>query len=124
MPTPPHGGAFADPIFGYAYRHHIYTSGYTQQGDPLGFPAGGDVVLNSLGAIVDAGRWSGTVTAHHGGAYASSTLYPGGGRLIGFDAEVAWRVDATSRVGVSLMSWNDPLGSRTRGQLWWQVALP
>ncbi len=116
-------GAFADPLFGVAYQHHIYIDGYTQQGDPLGFPAGGDIVLNSIGAIVDAGPWSGELMAHRGGAYQTSTLYPGGGRLSGFDADVAWRVDARSRVGISLRAWSDPLGSRTRAQLWWQLGL-
>ena len=38
-------GAFGKPLLGGAYRHHIYTDGYTHQGQPLGHPAGGDVRL-------------------------------------------------------------------------------
>ena len=41
--------AFGKPQFGAAYRHHIYTDGYTQLGDPLGHPAWGDARLTSVG---------------------------------------------------------------------------
>ena len=113
-------GAFGKPILGGAYRHHIYTDGYTQQGDPLGHPAGGDVRLTSLGVIADAGAWSGTLMLHRGDAYASSQLDPGGGRLSGVDGEVAWQVEPATRVGLQLGQWRDPRGTRTRAELWWR----
>jgi len=113
-------GAFGTPILGGAYRHHIYTDGYTQQGDPLGHPAGGDVRLTSIGAIVDAGAWSGTMMIHRGDAYVTSQLYPGGGRLSGEDAEVAWHRDPSSRIGLQLTRWRDPFATRTRAQLSWR----
>lgn len=113
-------GAFGTPILGSAYRHHIYTDGYTQQGDPLGHPAGGDVRLTSIGVIADAGAWTGTVMVHRGDAYVTSQLYPGGGRLSGEDVEVAWQMDPGSRIGLQVMRWRDPLATRTRAQLWWR----
>jgi len=117
-------GAGGTPLLGGAYRHHIYLGGYTHQGSPLGHPAGGDVRLNSLGVLVDSGAWSGTLMLHRGDAYATAQLYPGGGRLSGVNGEVAWQVDARTRLGLVLAYWRDPFGDRTRAQLWWQIAFP
>ena len=115
-------GTFGNAALGGAYRHHIYLDGYTHQGEPLGHPAGGDVRLSSLGVFVDAGTWSGTLMVHRGDAYATAQLYPGGGRLAGVNGEATWQVDASSRLGVAVAYWRDPLGERTRAQLWWRVA--
>ena len=115
-------GAFGTPMLGSAYRHAIYLDGYTQRGEPLGHPVGGDVRLTSIGAIVDAGAWSGTLMLHRGDAYPSATLYPGGGRLYGGDAALAWQIDPASRVGIELSHWRDPGGTWTRAQLWWRYA--
>ena len=115
-------GTFGAPILGSAYRHAIYVAGYTQRGDPLGHPAGGDVRLTSIGAIVDGGAWSGTLMLHHGDAYPSATLYPGGGRLYGGNAALNWQIDPASRVGMELAHWRDPGGTWTRAQLWWRYA--
>jgi hypothetical protein len=117
-------GAFGTPLLGGAYRHHIYTDGYTQQGEPLGQPAGGDVRLNSIGVLVDAGAWTGTLMLHRGDAYPTAQLYPGGGRIDGFNGEVTRQVDSFSRLGLVLAHWRAPsgFGDRTRAQLWWRVA--
>jgi hypothetical protein len=115
-------GAFGTPVLGGAYRHHIYLDGYTHQGEPLGHPAGGDVRLDSLGVLFDAGAWSGTLMLHRGDAYPTAQLYPGGGRISGVNGEVAWQLDAVSRLGLVLAYWRDPSGERTRAQLWWRVA--
>jgi hypothetical protein len=103
------GGATGTPILGSAYRHSIYVDGYTQRGAPLGYPAGGDVRLTSIGAIVDAGTCSARLTFHHGDAYSTATLYPGGGRLSGVDAALAWQVDPSMRIGIEVVHWRDPL---------------
>jgi hypothetical protein len=115
-------GAFGTPILGGAYRHGIYVDGYTQRGEPLGHPAGGDVRLTSIGAIVDAGAWSGTLMLHDGDAYPSATLYPGGGKLSGGNAALAWQIDPASRVGIEVAHWRDPGGTSTRAQLWWRYS--
>jgi len=115
-------GAVGRPLLGGAYRHHIYTDGYTHQGQPLGHPAGGDVRLNSLGVFVDGRVWSGTLMLHRGDAYATAQFYPGGGRICGVNGEASWQVDAASRLGLVLAYWRDPSGERTRAQLWWRVA--
>ena len=116
-------GAFGRPTLGAAYRHHIYTDGYTQQGDPLGHPAGGDVRLTSVGAIADAGTWTGALMLHRGFAYPTAQLYPGGGRLRGGDLAMAWPIGSDARVGLGLTRWIDPVASRTRARLWWQRSL-
>jgi len=36
--------------------------------------------------------------------------------------EIARPIDAGSRVGLGVFWWSDGLASRTRGQLWWEVA--
>lgn len=115
-------GFYGAPILGSAYRHYIYTDGYTQQGEPLAHPAAGDVVLNSLGVLVDAGAWTGTLMLHHGSAYQSAQLYPGGGHLEGVNGEVAWQVDPRSRVGLAVAHWREPQAKKTRAQLWWRFA--
>ena len=117
-------GLFKSPIPGCAYRHHIYSDGYTQLGDPLGHPAGGDVRLASVGAYLERGPWSGALIAHRGSALPTSTLYNVPGRLLGLDAELAWRLSLRSRVGAQLYYWHDPLASRVRGQLYWQLGWP
>ena len=115
-------GAFGTPILGSAYRHVTYVDGYTQRGEPLGHPAGGDVRLTSIGALVDAGAWSATLMLHDGHAYPTATLYPGGGKLTGGNAALAWRIDPASRVGIEVAHWRDPGGTWTRAQLWWRWA--
>jgi len=115
-------GAVGSPILASAYRHAVYVDGYTQRGEPLGHPVGGDVRLTSIGALVDAGAWSGTLMLHDGYAYPTATLYPGGGKLYGADAALAWQIDRASRVGIELAHWRDPAGTATRAQLWWRYS--
>ena len=118
------GGAIGKPKLGPAYRHHIYTDGYTQLGDPLGHPLGGDARLTSIGVFADAGRWTAALALHRGSAYTSSQLYGRSGRLSGANAELAWQVTAASRVGLAMSRWHDPQATRTRAQVWWEQALP
>ena len=115
---------FGTPELGTAYRHHVYTAGYTQLGDPLGHPIRGDASLTSAGVYVDRGAWSGALMLHRGSAYATAQRWPGGGRLYGANADAAWQVARDSWLGVSLLHWRDPLRTETRAQLWWQIALP
>ena len=115
-------GAFGAPLLGGAYRHHIYTDGYTQLGDPLGYPAGGDVRMTSAGVFVDHGAWTAALMLHSGSAYPTAQLYPGGGRLSGANAELSWQVNADSRLGLALMRWSDPFATHNRAQLSWQQA--
>jgi len=115
-------GTFGTPILASAYRHHIYVAGYTQRGEPLGHPIGGDARLTSIGAIVDGGAWSGTVMLHHGDAYPSATRHPGGGSLSGGNAALNWQIDPASRLGIELAYWRDAGGTSARAQLSWRWA--
>ena len=114
----------AKPQLGSAYRHHIYTDGYTQLGDPLGHPLWGDALLTSVGAYVDRGSVTGALMLHWGSAYPTAQRWPGGGRISGANAEVAWQLRSDARVGLALMYWRDPFETRIRAQLWGQLALP
>jgi hypothetical protein len=116
--------AFGAAELGIAYRHHVYTDGYTQLGDPLGHPIAGDSRLTSAGVYVDGGAWAGALMLHRGSAYATAQRWPGGGRISGANAEASWQLARDTRLGLALTYWKDPLQTRTRAQLWWQVALP
>ena len=116
--------AFGKAQFGAAYRHHIYTDGYRQLGDPLGHPLAGDARLTSVGVFVDRGTQTGVLMLHRGSAYPTAERWPGGGKIGGANAEVAWQVTPDARLGFALMYWRDPLATRTRAQLWLQLALP
>jgi hypothetical protein len=59
---------------------------------------------------------------HDGDAYPSATLYPGGGKLSGGNAALAWQIDPASRVGIEVAHWRDPGGTSTRAQLWWRYS--
>lgn len=118
------GGISGHPHYGTAYRHGVYRQGYTQQGLPLGFPAGGDVVLTSVGLIADRAPWSAMLMLHHGRAQPGTQLFAQPGPLRGADAELAWQAaDGRERLGLTLSAWRDPLERRTRAQIWWQHLL-
>ena len=116
-------GAFGTPILGGAYRHHIYTDGYTQRGQPLGHPAGGDVRLASLGAFVrgclERRRDAPCRPRLQHRADASSRAPAWAARM---SRRLALRRSIAPRPGAF------PLArgrfARTRAQLWWQQALP
>jgi hypothetical protein len=115
-------GFYGTPLLAIAYRHHIYIDGYTQQGAPLAHPAGADIALDSVGGFIDAGAWTGALMLHHGKAYQTAQLFPGGGGLDGVNGELAWQRDARSRLGLAIAHWREPQGKRTRAQLWWRFA--
>jgi len=117
------GGVSGHPRPGVAYRHSTYLQGYTQEGRPLGFPAGGDVTLTSVGLLLDAAPWSAMLMLHAGRAHELAQLDPLPGRLAGADAELALRLTPRERVGLTLTHWRDPQTSRNRAQFWWQHAL-
>jgi hypothetical protein len=54
---------------------------------------------------------------HRGDAYPTAQLYPGGGRIGGVNGEVAWQVDAASRLGLVLAYWRDPSATDARPAL-------
>lgn len=118
------GGAFGRGRLATAYRHPLYPAGYVQRDAPLGHPAGGDVHLATLGALLDAGRLSALVMAHRGSALAATPQFPQAGRVHGLDAEMAWRLPQDFVVGVSLAHWRDAAGRRNGLQLQWRVPLP
>ncbi len=108
---------------GIAYQHHIYLQGYTEQGKSLGYPAGGDVKLVSVGALFDTGPIAAVLMFHSGTAKARSQFFAPGGSLSGANAALAWRIDNTWRVGAQIDRWHDLRGDQRRAQLWLQYAM-
>jgi hypothetical protein len=117
------GGIVGRDEPGVAYQHSVYLQGYTNRHMPLGFPAGGDVSLNTLGLLFDTPRVSGLAMVHHGRAEPSAQLYGRSGTLAGANAEISLPVARRSRVGASVAYWRDPVASSTRAQVWWRYAL-
>ena len=116
------GGITGHDWPGVAYQHSVYQQGYTQQGRPIGFPAGGDVTLTSVGVLLERAPFSGMLMLHHGRTHPGAQLAPPG-RLTGADAQLAWKLAAADRVGATLTHWRDPESTQTRVQLWWQRSL-
>ncbi len=108
---------------GLAYRHSVYLQGYTNQRQPLGFPAGGDVTLHTLGLMFDTPGLSGLAMVHYGRAEPATQLYASTGTLAGANAELSLRVTERSRIGASLTYWREPAASSKSAQLWWRYAL-
>jgi hypothetical protein len=117
------GGIVGRDEPGVAYRHSVYLQGYTNQRLPLGFPAGGDVTLNTLGLMFDTPTLSGLAMIHHGRAEPAAQLYASTGTLSGANAEISVRVAERSHVGASLTYWHDPAMSSMSAQVWWRYAL-
>ncbi len=106
---------------GVAYRHHIYRQGYTQDGRPLGHPAGGDTRLTSVGAILDMGNFSGELVAYNGRAEPTAQQLVAGS-VNGVNAALSWRALRDQTVGLSLWNGRDGGGRDSAAQLWWQYA--
>lgn len=117
------GGIAGHDRPGVAYRHNVYLQGYTQQGQPLAFPAGGDVTLTSIGLIVDRAPYAAALMLHRGRAHSSAQLFAQPGRVGGADAQLAWRVARADTVGLTLAHWREPAAHRSRAQLWWEHRL-
>ena len=108
---------------GVAYRHGVYQQGYTNQRRPLGFPAGGDVTLHTLGLMFDTAQLSGLAMVHYGRAEPAAQLYATTGTLAGANVELSLRVAERSRIGASMTYWREPASTSKRAQLWWRYAL-
>ena len=50
------GGFYDDPLYNYAYQHHIYRSGYTYYGRTIGHALGGDGRMTSLGLLFETAQ--------------------------------------------------------------------
>lgn len=66
-----------------AYRHAVFSSGYTQWGRQLGHPVGGDVVLHTIGARLGGDSMEATVALHRGRALPGAMYFAPGERLNG-----------------------------------------
>lgn len=104
---------------GAAYRHHAFAQGYTQLGAPLGHPAGGDVRLLSVGAILQRGALGAMATLSLGHAEPTAQRFAAG-RVGGLNAVAHVDVNRQQRVGTGLWWWRDRGGARGEAQLWWQ----
>jgi hypothetical protein len=116
-----------DPRPGASYRHTVYRQGYTHEGALLATPAGGDVMLTSVGWVVRDGPLEGTLVATAGRAETTApTLGPGRVRGVNTAWRIALRGHEREHVGARWSWWSDFDGSRKRHalQLWWQTALP
>jgi len=101
-----------------AYRHAAFAGGYANYRQPLGFPAGGDVTLGSLGAIVDGPGASLIAVLHSGHALRGAQMFDAGDSIRGLSlgAQMPWR---GWRLGASLdMVRASSMHRQQAGQLW------
>jgi hypothetical protein len=104
---------------GTTYRSHLYQQGYTQDGVVLGHPAGGDVRLGSVGAMLQNDSAGAMLVAAVGRAEPTAQLLSPG-RVVGLNAAVHADVDEGLRIGAGLWWWSDTAGRRAEAQLWGQ----
>jgi hypothetical protein len=109
------GRVSGDPRPFAAYRHSVYLQGYTQEGEVLGHPAGGDARLGTVGGLYRHGTITAMVTASIGRAEPSAQSFPAG-RVQGVNTALSWQADARLRLGVAVASWQDAAGRRSRLQ--------
>jgi Capsule assembly protein Wzi len=117
------GDISGDPRPGASYRHHIYEQGYTQDGVLLGHPAGGDVQVGSVGAVIERGAVAAMFAVSAGHAERTAQLFEHG-TVLGATATARADIAANQRVGAGLWWWRDDSGQRTSAQLWWQLRWP
>jgi Capsule assembly protein Wzi len=113
------GDISGDPRPGASYRHHIYRQGYTQDGVLLGHPAGGDVQIASIGAVIERGPAAALFAFSAGRAEPTAQLFAPG-RVLGITATAHADIAADQRVGAGFWWWRDTLDQRTSAQVWWQ----
>lgn len=100
-----------------AYRSGVYPYGYTHHRQLIGHPAGGDVTLGSLGAILDGPRGSMVAVLHAGRALKGAQAFTAGDRVrgLGLGFAVPWR---DLRVGAAIDLLRAGSSGRHYGQVW------
>jgi len=100
-----------------AYRSGAYPYGYTHHRQVIGYPAGGDVTLGSLGAILDGPRASVLAVLHAGRALEGAQAFTAGDRIrgLGLGFSVPWRA---LRLGGAVDVLEDGSTRRHYGQVW------
>jgi hypothetical protein len=91
---------------GLAYRHHLYPVGYTDRGQLLGHPVGGDARLASLGLIAERGPAFALLALHGGTALAGSQRFTPGDRLRGADLALSIAPQPRLNLGFALHYWS------------------
>jgi hypothetical protein len=110
------------PPLGVTYTSSVYKQGYTHDRMPLGYPAGGDVTLGSVGLLVRMPVVHMAIVASHGEALPTSQRFAPG-PISGLNGSLQLDVDAQQQLGAGLWWWRDT-AQRQRGlQLWWRALL-
>lgn len=110
------------PPLGVTYTSSVYKQGYTHDRMPLGYPAGGDVTLGSVGLLVRMQVVHMAIVASHGEALPTSQRFAPG-PISGLNGSLQLDVDAQQQLGAGLWWWRDT-AQRQRGlQLWWRALL-
>jgi hypothetical protein len=109
-----------DPRPYAAYRHPVYQQGYTQEGQPLGHPAGGDLKLGSVGALYRAEALSimGVVSLGH--AEPSAERFAPG-LLFGIETQLQWTLGTASQLHAGYTWYRDSAGRRQALRAGWRV---
>jgi len=107
---------------GVAYTHHIYKQGYTNDRMPLGYPAGGDVRLTSVGMVARIAAVQLKAVAARGEALPTAQRFAPG-RISGFNASAQIDIEPRHQIGAGLWWWQDSAERQRALQLWWSLWL-
>jgi hypothetical protein len=93
--------AFHAPGLGTAYRHHVYTAGYTQLGDPLGHPIGGATRASPRPACTSIAAPGPRRDAASRLGLRDGAALAGRRQDLGARIELAWQVTPAARLGLA-----------------------
>jgi len=107
---------------GVAYTSNVYQQGYTHDRMPLGYPAGGDVRLGSLGLLVWAAGVQAALVVSRGNALPTAQRFAPG-PISGFSGSLQIDIDPRQQLGAGFWWWRDTAQQQRALQLWWRALL-
>ena len=107
---------------GVAYRHSIYQQGYTNDHMPLGYPAGGDVTLTSVGLLARMAAVQMKAVASRGNALPTAQRFAPG-PISGLNGSLQVDIEPHHQVGAALWWWRDSAEQQSAVQLWFSLRL-
>jgi len=107
---------------GITYTSSVFKRGYTQDGMPLGYPAGGDVTLASVGLLAQIAAVQMALVLSHGNALPTSQRFSAG-PISGFNGSLQLNIDSRHQLGAALWWWRDTAQRQRALQLWLRFLL-
>jgi hypothetical protein len=107
---------------GVTYTSNVFKQGYTHDRMPLGYPAGGDVTLGSVGLLARMAPVRLAVVLSHGQALPTSQRFAAG-PISGVNGSLQVDIEPRQQLGAALWWWRDSAERQCALQLWWRLHL-